>query len=235
VAQFGDEKRGGIAAYELDGGKEKWKWTEEGTAYASPVVMTVGGTKMLVAETSASVVGISLDGKTLWKVGFVGPGRLDYNASTPLVDGETVIFSGVNRGTKAIKVEKKGDTFVAKELWSAPKEYGAKFNTPVLKDGVVYGLSSGDSLFSLNAASGKAGWSESFKGRGGYGSIVDAGSVLLALTPVGQLVVYAPSETEFKVLTRYTVASGDAYAYPIATGNRIYIKDKTSVILYTVD
>jgi outer membrane protein assembly factor BamB len=236
VVQFGGEKTGGVAAHELDGGKEKWKWTEEGTAYASPVLMTVGGTKMVVAETSASVVGISLDGgKTLWKVPFVGPGRLDYNASTPIVEGDTVIFSGVNRGTKAIKVEKKGDAFEAKELWSAPKEYGAKFNTPVLKNGVVFGVSSRDALFSINAKTGKEGWSEQLKGRGGYGSIVDVGPVLLALTPLGQLIVYEPSEKEFKELARYTVADGNTYAYPVVSGNRVFIKDKDAVTLWTIE
>ena len=191
---------------------------------------------MIVAETSASVVGIGLDGgKTLWKVAFVGPGRLDYNASTPIVEGDTVIFSGVNRGTKAVKVEKKGDGFAAKELWSAPKEYGAKFNTPVLKKGAVFGLSDRDALFSINAQTGKAGWSEQLKGRGGYGSIVDVGPVLLALTPMGQLIVYEPSETEFKELVRYTVADGNTYAYPVVSGNRIFIKDKDSLALWVVE
>ena len=69
----------------------------------------------------------------------------------------------------------------------------------------------------------------------GYGSVVDAGSVLIALNPSGQLVVFEPNNTEFRELARYKVADRDTYAYPILVGNRIYIKDKSSLTLWTLD
>ena len=72
-------------------------------------------------------------------------------------------------------------------------------------------------------------------GGGGYGSIVDAGSVLLALTPGGQLVVFEPSDKEFKQVASYKVSSGQTYAYPVASGNRLFIKDRDSLTLWTVD
>jgi hypothetical protein len=72
-------------------------------------------------------------------------------------------------------------------------------------------------------------------GQGGYGSVVDAGSVLFALTPSSQLVVYEPSATEFKQLASYKVADKATHAYPIIAGNRIYVKDADSVTLWTVE
>lgn len=69
----------------------------------------------------------------------------------------------------------------------------------------------------------------------GYGSLVDAGSVLLALTPNGQLVVLEPSRTGLKALATYRVAAGQTHAYPIASGNRVFIKDGESVTLWTVN
>ena len=71
--------------------------------------------------------------------------------------------------------------------------------------------------------------------RPGYGSIVDAGSVLLALTPHSQLIVFQPSNTEFKQIASYKVADSATYTYPIVAGNRIYIKDQDSVILWTIE
>ena len=233
VSQFGGDKRGGIAAYELAKGNEKWKWSDEGTAYASPVLLTVDGTKMIVAETDKSIVGIGLaDGKLHWKVPYVVTGR-GYNSSTPLVEGQTVIFSGSNRGTKAIKIEKSGDKFEVKDLWDN-KDNSVIYNTPVIHDGHVFGLTSSNSLFCINA-DGKTAWSSSIKGKGGYGSIVDAGSVLLSLTPVGQLVVFEPSDKEYKEVASYKVSSSETYAYPVVSGKRIYIKDKDSVIMYTLE
>jgi hypothetical protein len=64
---------------------------------------------------------------------------------------------------------------------------------------------------------------------------VDAGSVLLALTPAAQLVVFQPGATEFKQLASYKVADGGTYAYPVASGNRIYIKDRNAVTLWTIE
>ena len=72
-------------------------------------------------------------------------------------------------------------------------------------------------------------------GGSGYGSVVDAGSILLALTPGGQLVAFEASDKEFKQLASYKVAAGQTHAYPVASGNRIFIKDKDTLTLWTVD
>jgi outer membrane protein assembly factor BamB len=64
---------------------------------------------------------------------------------------------------------------------------------------------------------------------------VDAGAVMLALTPNAQLIVFEPSDKEFKQLASYKVSASQTHAYPVASGNRIFIKDKDSVILWTVD
>lgn len=247
VAQFGGEKNGGIAAYELESGKEKWKWTDEGTAYASPTVMTAGDTKMVVAETDKSVVGIgAADGKLLWKTPFpVGGGfgmggkggkggGFGYNASTPVVEGQTVYFSGSNRGTKALKVEKSGDGFTAKEVWSNP-ERSVKFSSPVVRKGVVYGLTARNELYAISAETGKGGWAAEVRGKDGYGSVVDVGPVLMSLTPAGQLVVFEPDEKEYKEVAAYKVSGTETYAYPVVSGNRVYIKDKDSLTLFTIE
>jgi outer membrane protein assembly factor BamB len=239
VIQVGSEGTGGVSAYDLANGEVKWKWTDDGASYASPVLMTLGTTKMVVAETDKNIVAIGVQtGKTLWKIPYPlaakGPGQ--YNASTPLVDAQTVIFSGIGRGTKAIKIEKKGDELTTKDFWSN-KENSALFNTPVLKNGFVYGLAVNDNLFCVNAENGKTAWTHSITGRKGYGSVVDAGSVLFAITPTAgsKLIVFEPNEKEYNELASYKVSDSEVYAYPIATGNRIYIKDKNSVILWTVE
>ena len=63
IAQLGGESEGGIVAYELANGNQKWKWTGDGTAYASPVILTVGDTKMIVTLTAKKIVGIGVSGR----------------------------------------------------------------------------------------------------------------------------------------------------------------------------
>ena len=106
IAHLGGPGNGALMAFDLATGNLKWKWAAEGPAYASPVVMTVGGTKQIVTMTEKSVVGVAAaDGKLLWQVAFA-PQGMAYNAATPIVDGQTVIYTGQGRGTKAVKIEK---------------------------------------------------------------------------------------------------------------------------------
>jgi outer membrane protein assembly factor BamB len=235
IAQLGKESDGGVVAYDLTSGDEKWKWMGDGPAYASPVLLTVDGTKAIVAETAKNIVAISAaDGKLLWETAFApGGGRMrSYNACTPVVDGQTIVYSGAGRGTKAVKIGKQADKLEAKPLWNN-SETAVQFNTPVFKDGLVFGLTDRGSLFCINAEDGKTAWSTDVGGRG-YGSIVDAGSVLLALTPETQLIVLAPGNKEFKQLAKYKVGDSDTYAYPVVAGNRLYVKDRDSLTLWTI-
>ncbi|MEX0718560.1 MAG: PQQ-binding-like beta-propeller repeat protein [Planctomycetaceae bacterium] len=229
---------GAIAAFDLATGDEKWKWTGDGTAYASPIVTSIDGNKVVIAETARNIVALgAADGKLLWQTPFVVEGR-GYNASDPVVVGDTLVYSGSNRGTTAIKVEKEGDMLKAEELWSSA-DNSVQYNTPIVKDGYVYGLSASDVVFCIKVADGSTAWTAPLVGRGGrlrgYGSIVDAGSVLVALNPSGTLVVFEPSGEEFKKLASYKVSNEETFAYPVLSGNRIIIKDQNKVMLYTVE
>ena len=233
IAQLGGEEKGGIYAYTLANGDLKWKWTEDGSGYASPSLLNVEGVKMVVALTAKRLVGLSLsDGKLLWETPFAPAGRA-YNAATPIVEGSTVIFSGSGRGTKAVKIEKAGDAFTAKELWSNP-DNAVQFNTPVLKGGLLYGLSQKGDLFCLDAKDGKNLWTSPM-GSKDFGSVVDAGSVLMAMGTQGELTFFEPSEKEFKKLAGYKVAQTEMYAYPVPAGNHLFIKDRDSLARLDID
>jgi outer membrane protein assembly factor BamB len=237
IAQLGVGSSGGIVAYDLTSGAEKWKWTGDGPAYASPSLLNVGGQKMLVAETDKKIVALNVaDAKQVWETAYAverGRGR-GYNAASPMVEGQTILYSGSNRGVKAVKIEKKGDEIAAKDLWSNT-ENSPQFNTPVVKGGYIYALNGSDKLFCINAETGKTAWTGPTLGSKGYGSIVDVGPVLMALSPKSELVVFEPSDKEFKEIAKYKVADGEVYAYPIVAGKRIYVKDKDSLYLWTLE
>jgi len=253
VAQLGGADKGGVVACELASGKEKWKWTGDAAAYASPLVMSVDGTKLIVAQTETKMVALTLaDGKLVWETPFAVQGR-GYNAATPIVDGQTLIYAGSGRGATAVTIEKKGDAFAARELWKNT-DNSVMFNTPVLKDGLLFGFSAGNDFFCINAQDGKTAWTAPStaasadsagdgaaggrKGRGGrgggFGSIVDAGSVLLALTPASELIAFEPSDKSYHELARIKVAETPTHAYPVVSANRVFVKDQEAVTLWTV-
>jgi len=235
IAHLGGKGNGAIIAYNLASGNEKWRWADEGPEYASPVLLTVGGTKQIVTLAEKSIVGIGVaDGKLLWQLPFV-PVRRAYNAATPIVDGQTVIYTGGGRGTKAVKIEKKGDGFTAKELWSNP-DVATQFNTPVLKDGLLFGLSNRSNLFCINAKDGQTAWIDTTpRGRGGFAAIVNAGSVILALPSNSELIVFKPSGKAYSELASIKVSETPTYAQPVIAGNRVFIKDQETVTMWTIE
>jgi len=234
IAHLGGQGNGAIIAYDLAGGEEKWRWAGEGPDYGSPALLTVAGTKQIAAPTEKSIVGIAVaDGKPLWQFASV-PERMAYNAATPIVDGQTVIYAAKGRGTKALKIEKQGDGFTAKAFWSNA-ELGVQYNTPVLKDGLLFGLSDRGNLFCINAQTGKTAWTDATqRDRGGFAAVVDAGSCLLALPSNSELIVFKPGDKEYSELARIKVSDAPSYAHPVIAGNRIFIKDQDTVTLFSI-
>jgi outer membrane protein assembly factor BamB len=250
VAQVGGGDSGAVVAFDLASGKEKWKWSSDAPAYASPVVITVGGAKLVIAETETKLAALGLaDGKMMWEIPFPVAGR-GYNAATPIVDGDKLIYAGSGRGATAVKLEQKGDAVTAQELWKNP-DNSVMFDTPVLKNGLLFGFSAANDFFCLDAKDGKTAWTapsapaaaadapgggggRGGRGRGGFGSIVDAGSVLLALTPSSELIAFEPSAKAYTELARIKISETPTHAYPVASGNRLFIKDQDAVTLWTV-
>jgi len=235
IGHLGGSEEGAIIAYDLDSGEPMWQWTGEGPDYASPSLMTVAGIKQIVTLSVKSVVGVGLaDGKLLWQIPFV-PERRAYNAATPIVTGETVIYSGAGRGTFAVEIIKDGDGFAAKEQWSNT-EVGVQFNTPVLKDGFLYGLSNQGNFFCLNSQTGETTWLDAAQtDRSGFTALVDVGSAILALPSNGELIVIQPNSKEFVVQARIKVSELGTYAHPVVSGNRIYVKDDNALSLFILD
>jgi len=230
-----------LTAYDLTSGDAKWEWKGGGTPYGSPVLMTVDGTKHLVTPTTGAIAGIGLaDGKPLWE--FKLPVGYEATMGTPVVEGQTIFYSGKGYGTAAIRIEKQGNGFTAKELWKS-KLASFRFNTPVLKDGMLFGISNPTrNFYCVDAKTGESLWpadKADTTERGECGTILDAGPVLLALSSDAQLIVLEPSGKEYKELAKYKVsdkAGNDGpWAYPIIAGNRVFVKDKDTLTLWTIE
>jgi outer membrane protein assembly factor BamB len=72
-------------------------------------------------------------------------------------------------------------------------------------------------------------------GGGGFGSLVDAGSVLIALTPSSEMVVFQPNDKQFTQVAKIKVADAPTHASPVLAGNRVLIKDQESLTMWTVE
>ena len=63
IAHLGGKDQGAIIAFDLAAGNQKWRWAGDGPAYASPVLMTVEGTKQIVVQTEKNIVSVAVAGE----------------------------------------------------------------------------------------------------------------------------------------------------------------------------
>jgi len=229
IVHLGGKEKGELIAFDLKTGKQKWQSASDGPSYASPALMTVNGKKQIVDLTSKNLIGFDPEnGKQLWSYPVPVENRF-YNSASPVIDGQTIILTGQGHGTQAIKIQKQGTEFVTTEIWKNA-EVGTKWNTPVMKDGFLYGISDGRKLFCINAATGKTAWIDT-KLHNDFGTIVNAGSLIIALPQTSNLVVFKSDEKAYTEVATIKVADTPTYSYPLISGNKLFVKDKDSLLM----
>jgi len=232
LAHVGTKDKGQFLALDLNSGKEKWVWNGDGPAYASPSLMTIAGQKHIIVQSEKNLLALNFtDGKVLWQVS-TAPSQRFYNCSSPYIDGNLIYFTGQGTGIKGIEVSRQGDQFVTKELWSNT-EVGAKWNTPVLVDGYLYGFSDQKRAYCVNASNGQTGWIDNAV-NGDFATISDCGNVLIGLPSTGNLLIFKPDPKAYTEVAKYKVAETAVYSFPVIAGNAIYVKDAESLMKYII-
>jgi len=249
IAHFGGHDKGALMAFDAETGDVKWNWEGDGPGYSSPIVVEFEGTKQIVTQTQKYCVGISVaTGELLWSIPFTT--RYDQNIVTPVIykkmspfPSETptfppkdlLIFSGLGKGTMAIKVIKQGDSWSTEQIWHN-SEISMYMNSPVLSGDLLFGLSRqrGGYFFCLNAQTGSTLWT-SDGGQGENAAILSAGEVLFFLTTNSELLVVKRSEKSFEQIARYKVADKPTWAHPVILGKQILIKDDSTLALWSLE
>lgn len=233
IAHLGTKDKGEVVALDLGTGTEKWKWEGDGPAYASPSAMIIDGRKHIIVQTEKNLVSLNLaDGKMVWQIATPAQQRF-YNSASPYINGNIIYLTGQGSGMKAIQVNKEGDKYVTKELWSNTT-IGTKWNTPILKDGFLYGFTDQRRIYCINATTGETAWYDTTV-NSDFATILDCGPVIFGLPSTANLIVFKPDPKAFEQIASYKVSETPIYAFPLVAGNNIYIKDAESLTLYSLE
>jgi len=187
-----------------------------------------------VTMTQESVLAVSLpDGNRLWE--YPWQSRGSPSAITPILYDDTLIISSQSMGVTALRPSRRGSTWVVNQVW-ATKEVSLFLSNPVIVGDTLFGLSekARGQFFALDANTGNVLW----LGRPRQASntaVVKAGNLLLLLDDDGELIVARGSRAGFEPLKRYTVADSATWAQPAVSGNRIFVKDLTSLSLWMLN
>jgi outer membrane protein assembly factor BamB len=228
IAHVGGHDQGALTAFDAKTGDVKWTNDVDGPGYTSPILVTLAGEPQIVTQTQNHLVGVApATGKLLWKIEFKTP--FVQNIVSPVVYKDLLIYSGFNQPVTAVRLEKKGDGLAPTEVWS-DKEHSMYMSSPVLQGKLLFGMThrKNGAVFCLDAETGKLLW-ESDGRMGDNVALLNAEKALLLLTSGGKLLVAKPDASKFEKVVEYTVADTPTWAHPVFMGNRILIKDKTSL------
>jgi outer membrane protein assembly factor BamB len=233
IAHVGTRGKGALTAFDAQTGAEKWSWKGDGPAYASPIVVELGGMRQVVTQSQSNIVGVAAaTGQLLWRIPFTT--SYDQNIVTPVLYHDTLIFSGLGNSTFGVKAIKRGAEWTTETLWQN-KETAMYMNSPVLSGDLLFGMAvrNKGQFFCLDPRNGTTLWTSEGR-QADNAAIVDAGPVLLILTTNAELIVARKSAKAFEVVRKYTVADSPTWAHPAVTGNGILIKDSTMLALWSI-
>ena len=138
-------------------------------------------------------------------------------------------------GVTALRPSRRGNTWVVDSVW-ATRDVSLFLSNPVVVGDTLFGLSekARGQFFALDANTGKVLWLGQPR-QASNTAVVKAGNLLLLLNDDGELIVARSSRAGFEPLKRYTVADSSTWAQPAVSGNRIFVKDLTSLSLWTLN
>ena len=180
-----------------------------------------------------SVIGVNVaDGALLWRIPFTT--SFNQNSVTPLVRGDTVIYSGLEKGTSAARIGRAGAQWTTTPLWTN-EQMSMYMSSPGMSGSTLYGLSNRNrgQFFALNVVTGTTLWTTVGR-EGENASLVAAGLQLLVTTTNGELIVARPNVAKFDEVKRYTIAESAIWAHPAVLPGAILVKDVEKLICWNL-
>jgi outer membrane protein assembly factor BamB len=234
IAHVGGHDSGALLAFDAVTGAEKWSWKNDGPGYASPIVVELAGTRQVVTQSQQNIIGVNLaNGELLWQIPFTT--EYVQNIVTPILYKDMLIFSGLDKGTFAVRLAKSDGKLKPETVW-ANKEVSMYMNSPVLSGDSIYGMShkKKGQFFCIDAKTGATLWTSSGR-EGENAAILNTDSLLFLLDEGADLTIASTDAKKYEVLKKYSVAKSATWAHPAVVGNQILIKDYSSLTLWSFE
>jgi len=232
IVHVGGHDKGALTAFDAASGTVKWQWPGDGPSYSSPIAADIGGTRQVIVLTQENLVGVAqATGELLWKRPFST--NYTQNVITPLVNGEVVVISGLEKGVTAFRPIKRGTQWITENVWENRDVSLYMTNGVIVRDR-LFGLSHRNrgQFFALDVKTGKTLWTSPPR-QAENAAILHAGDTLFMLKDDAELLIANATANAFEPVKRYTLADSATWAQPTIAGNRIFVKDTASLALWT--
>jgi outer membrane protein assembly factor BamB len=226
-------KEGTMVALKKSGGELVWRSKEvtEGAHYSTPVLATIDGVRQVVQFANQSVFGVSLaDGRSLWR--YAAPANGTANCCSPIVSDDSVFASSAyGTGGGLAKIVTTGSVQQAEEVYFSKKL--ACHHGGMIKLGNYIYSAGGGTLLCMEFSTGKIMWQARSAGKG---ALCLADGMLYLLGEQHEVALAEATPDGYHEHGRFKIESHGrpAWAHPVVTGGRFYIRDQQSLTAYDV-
>jgi outer membrane protein assembly factor BamB len=232
-----------LVALNKNDGSLLWKNKSLGgtKAYASPLLISHNGTKIILAQTTDNIIGINPEnGEILWSYNLIqyhthsqGAGA---QTNPPIYsNGEIFVTSGYNHPGILLSLAEDGKSVLLK--WKN-ETMDTHFGGVVLLDGNLYGSNwennANGKWTSVNWETGKTNWETDWYNKG---SVISANGMLyLYEEKWGNVALVRPSPEGLKIVSTFKLkkGAGPHWAHPAIYDGKLFLRHGSVLMIYNI-
>jgi outer membrane protein assembly factor BamB len=231
IVYGGGEGNKGLVAFDTASGDLRWSAPCPMNSYSSPQLNKLLGEDTVVMLTASGLELLDpANGQTRLEYEWKIP---QYRALQPhVVAPDTILLpTGMNMGTRAIRLKKSDGQYTAEELWTS-RQLKPDFADLVSYQGYAYG-NDGGMLTCIDLQTGERKWKG---GRYGKGQILllENSGLLLILSEQGQVVLVAADPSAHREIASFQALAGKTWNHPVLVGDRLYVRNSEEAAAYKV-
>src|SRR5206468_4567261 len=140
-----------------------------------------------------------------------------------------IIVSGLEKGVTSFRSLQRDNQWTTENIWENQDVSLYMTNAVVVGD-TLFGMSHRNSgqFFALDARTGKTLWTSPPR-QATNAAIIRGGDVLFILKDDGQLIVARANPAGYQPIRTYSVADSATWAQPTISGDRLFVKDVSSL------
>lgn len=248
ILQIGGSDNACMVALDKKSGKEIWRSMNDGASYSAPILINQAGKEVVIAWTAENLAGLDPEtGNVHWSIPFAV--KMAMAISTPVLWDDYIFVSSFYSGALLVRLDRK--VLKAEKIWMRAGESERNtdalhcvINTPVVKDGFIYGVDSYGELRCLSLMTGNRVWENLTavtKNRWANIHFIAHGKETWMFNEHGELLITELSPEGFKEISRAKLieptthqlnrsGTGVTWSHPAFAGKHVFIRNDKELV-----
>lgn len=229
IVYAGGSEGKGVLAFDAASGALRWSAAAGNDSYSSPQLNTILGEELVLMLSDEGLVILDpTNGKERLNYGWKFK---PFRALQPrLIWDDTILLpTGMNAGTRALRIAKTNGQLTAQELWTS-RNLKPDFSDIVSHQGYAYGDDGG--IFTcIDLKTGERKWKGGRYGKGQVLLLENSGLLLIAAEQ-GQVVLLRADPNEHVEVASFQALEGKTWNHPVVVGDRLYLRNSQEAAGY---